>query len=367
MSVLFQPLTFSGEHRLRDVNDAINKLIREKSHWEKRIVELGGPNYAKMAPKEMDGQGNESVRPRFIPPPPRERRGQASSQGHSLQRSTVSALILDSFNCSPSPHLVSPAAHVSLISVITRPSTPPRPRPQGMESQRGAGYKYFGAAKALPGVKELFESHGPRTVRRTRHQMNKAIDADYYGFRDEEDGVLDKVERAAEAAMREAAEREYEGKEEERSAARGAGGKGLDGTGASERASERVSGSLFLRLGALAVRVWAHHSFVPAVPHTPALRCAALRWAAFTRHPSLLSPLPSHPLLSAAHRGSDEVGAAGAPEFVAHVPLPDSAVIETMVMAKKKRDLLEKYASPELIAKEAEAKELLNKKPRTAA
>lgn len=25
--------------------------------------------------------------------------------------------------------------------------------------------------------------------------MNKAIDADYYGFRDEEDGVLDKVER----------------------------------------------------------------------------------------------------------------------------------------------------------------------------
>ena len=34
-----------GEHRLRDLNDEINKLIREKSHWEKQILKLGGPNY----------------------------------------------------------------------------------------------------------------------------------------------------------------------------------------------------------------------------------------------------------------------------------------------------------------------------------
>ena len=100
-----------GEHRLRDLNDEINKLIREKSHWEKQIVHLGGPNYAKQAPKEAEGgAGGDS---------------------------------------------------------------------------RGGGYRYFGAAKQLPGVKELFDVGGPRTVRRTRHQMNKAIDADYYGFRDE--------------------------------------------------------------------------------------------------------------------------------------------------------------------------------------
>lgn len=37
--------------RLRDLNDEINKLIREKGHWEKRIVEMGGPDYAKAAPK----------------------------------------------------------------------------------------------------------------------------------------------------------------------------------------------------------------------------------------------------------------------------------------------------------------------------
>lgn len=27
------------------MNDEINKLLREKTHWEARIVELGGPDY----------------------------------------------------------------------------------------------------------------------------------------------------------------------------------------------------------------------------------------------------------------------------------------------------------------------------------
>ena len=31
-----------GEHRIRDLNDQINKLLREKKHWEIRIKELGG-------------------------------------------------------------------------------------------------------------------------------------------------------------------------------------------------------------------------------------------------------------------------------------------------------------------------------------
>lgn len=34
-----------GEFRIRDLNDEINKLLREKRHWEERIIELGGPNY----------------------------------------------------------------------------------------------------------------------------------------------------------------------------------------------------------------------------------------------------------------------------------------------------------------------------------
>jgi len=39
-------------------------------------------------------------------------------------------------------------------------------------------------------------------LRRTRHQMYQHINADYYGFRDEEDGVLEKVEAEAERNIR---------------------------------------------------------------------------------------------------------------------------------------------------------------------
>ena len=47
-----------GEHKLRQLNDEINKLIREKGHWERRILELGGPNYLVRTPtrvRECDG------------------------------------------------------------------------------------------------------------------------------------------------------------------------------------------------------------------------------------------------------------------------------------------------------------------------
>lgn len=40
-----------GEFRIRDLNDEINKLLREKRHWEVRIKELGGPDYAVNHPK----------------------------------------------------------------------------------------------------------------------------------------------------------------------------------------------------------------------------------------------------------------------------------------------------------------------------
>ena len=62
--------------------------------------------------------------------------------------------------------------------------------------------RYFGAAKQLPGVRELFEVEAPRQVRRTRHQLYQHINGDYYGFRDEEDGVLEKVEGEAERVVR---------------------------------------------------------------------------------------------------------------------------------------------------------------------
>jgi pre-mRNA-splicing factor ISY1 len=47
------------EHHLRDLDDEINKLIREKGHWEVRILELGGLDYAKVGPEVTDSEGKE--------------------------------------------------------------------------------------------------------------------------------------------------------------------------------------------------------------------------------------------------------------------------------------------------------------------
>ncbi|XP_003739901.1 pre-mRNA-splicing factor ISY1 homolog [Galendromus occidentalis] len=117
-----------GEYRIRDLNDEINKLLREKSHWEDRIKELGGPDYAKVGPKMLDAEGRE------VP---------------------------------------------------------------GNRS-----YKYFGAAKDLPGVRELFELEPPRRARKTRGELMKHIDPDYYGYLDEDDGVLLPLEAQAELVAR---------------------------------------------------------------------------------------------------------------------------------------------------------------------
>ncbi|KXZ56754.1 hypothetical protein GPECTOR_1g68 [Gonium pectorale] len=135
-----------GEHRIRDLNDEINKLIREKGHWERRIKELGGPDYSKGTGKVTDSKGRE-------------------------------------------------------VAELTG---------------KGRGYTYFGAAKKLPGVKELFEAEPVKVARRSRHQMYRSIDPDYYGFRDEEDGVLERVEAEAEKLMRMQAVLDWEEKEHER-------------------------------------------------------------------------------------------------------------------------------------------------------
>lgn len=48
-----------GEFRIRDLNDEINKLLREKRHWEAQIKELGGPDYSRVGPRMLDHEGRE--------------------------------------------------------------------------------------------------------------------------------------------------------------------------------------------------------------------------------------------------------------------------------------------------------------------
>jgi len=127
-----------GEFRIRDLNDQINKLLREKKHWENRIRELGGRSYSSRGPKMLDREGKE------VP--------------------------------------------------------------------GNRGYKYFGAARDLPGVRELFETDAPPPPKKTRAELMKDVDAQYYGFRDDDDGLLVPLELEAEQKAVIAAVAEWKGK-----------------------------------------------------------------------------------------------------------------------------------------------------------
>ncbi|KAI8886403.1 Isy1-like splicing factor [Backusella circina FSU 941] len=72
---------------------------------------------------------------------------------------------------------------------------------EGREVPGTRGYRYFGRARDLPGVRELFEKQAPEHVARSRSEINRDIDADYYGYRDEEDGILIEYEKALEKEL----------------------------------------------------------------------------------------------------------------------------------------------------------------------
>ncbi|PHT48373.1 Pre-mRNA-splicing factor ISY1 -like protein [Capsicum baccatum] len=230
-----------GEHRLRDLNDEINKLIREKVHWERRIIELGGPNYTKHSAKMTDLDGN-------------------------------------------------------IVDV---------PNPGG----RGPGYRYFGAAKKLPGVRELFEKPPELRKRRTRYDIYKRIDASYYGYRDDEDGILEKLEGPAEEKMRAAAVREWMEMEEIKREAKKA-----------VKSGEVVAVGLGSKI-------------------------------LFEEEEDVIEE-------ERMEREREEQDREK--EFVVHVPLPDEKEIERMVVERKKMELISKYASEDLMEEQMEAKAMLN-------
>ena len=60
----------------------------------------------------------------------------------------------------------------------------------GLGLKGRGGYRYFGAAKDLPGVKELFAQHAAQITKHKRGDIQLNHTPDYYGLRDEEDGVL---------------------------------------------------------------------------------------------------------------------------------------------------------------------------------
>lgn len=73
---------------------------------------------------------------------------------------------------------------------------------EGREVPGMRGYKYFGAARDLPGVRELFAKPAQPPSKRRRADLRKNIGVDYYGYRDEEDGALLPAEAEAERGAR---------------------------------------------------------------------------------------------------------------------------------------------------------------------
>ena len=53
---------------------------------------------------------------------------------------------------------------------------------QSLELPGGGGYKYFGSAKDLPGVSELFMKDVPYEPKKSRSELYKTVSYEYYGF-----------------------------------------------------------------------------------------------------------------------------------------------------------------------------------------
>ena len=127
-----------GEFRIRELNDDINKLMRQRHYWDRRILELGGADY------------------------------KGRRQAYDVE---------------------------------------------GRELPGQAGYRYYGAAKNLPGVRELFAEEDEETSKkkrkRTRADMHRFVTSDYYGYRDDDDGILATKEAAIEVQLIRRSEKDF--------------------------------------------------------------------------------------------------------------------------------------------------------------
>ncbi|KAK4229931.1 Isy1-like splicing factor [Podospora fimiseda] len=128
-----------SDFQIRDLNDEINKLMREKHMWEIQIRNLGGPNYMRAGGGKIYDESGREI-------------------------------------------------------------------PGG-----GKGYRYFGRAKELPGVKELFEAAAKARQEENekpldeRVDLKRQVDACYYGYApDEEDDLLLEYEKVKETEAFEA-------------------------------------------------------------------------------------------------------------------------------------------------------------------
>lgn len=85
----------------------------------------------------------------------------------------------------------------------------------GLELPGSDEYKYYGAAKDLPKVRELFEKDKPQAPIRNYEDLNKKVGYDYFGFGRQDDPQLLKTEQDLETQLRNQALEEYKAKRAE--------------------------------------------------------------------------------------------------------------------------------------------------------
>jgi len=245
-----------GEFRLRDLNDEINKLIREKRHWEHRILKLGGPNYM-MSNKMLDSEGKELT--------------------------------------------------------------------------WNKGYKYFGASKDLPGVRELFEPDPPKPLKKTRAEYMRYVDAHYFGYMDEEDGQVMPLEAEAEKRAREEAIDNYK----------------MDKELAALKNSDDWDKDIYTE--------------DQMVEENPEVVASITEGGDFKKPSEKTSKKTGDTEKKSEDKKVEEVESASGEKVVraAHVPVPSQEEIKAAMLRKKKLELLQKFASETLSEQSLEAKILL--------
>ena len=189
------------------------------------------------------------------------------------------------------------------------------------------GYFYIGAAKELPGVRELFDKKKEKfEPKAKRGDLYKLVDGDYYGYRDEDDGLLEKLEAAAEKKGRWFVVH-----------GGGSGGRGGAGLGEAGDSSSSVSSLSSFLFSTLPLPIYFIHlsishnslslSILCPFSHT-AITAVVREWQAANGGGSM-------------EVESEENGDSG---LISHVPLPSNEDIEKMILEKRKQELLSRYS-----------------------
>ncbi|VDP80827.1 unnamed protein product [Echinostoma caproni] len=281
-----------GEYKLRDLNDDINKLVREKAHWEDHIKNLGGPDFKAEAPKMLEKVGKE------VP--------------------------------------------------------------------GNKGYRYYGAARDLPGVRELFEEEPQPVAKKSRGELMKMIDVSYYGNCDEDDGVIvpQEAKYEQEYIARKVAEwkaRREDPNQKSPAARRALATEDVDVDELDEdtadskniyAAGDNPADDEIMRLyEAIDIDERTTSDNLPTAAQLTALGAQSQDEEEEDEYIAMLNSRVSGKTMSSL--GSIKR------TFVAHVPVYTQQQVEASLLAQKKREILEKYMSEELIASMTQTGEIL--------